>query len=478
MSIGKSIRPEGVDSKMLDNAIALHQGGWHHEALDLYRKILTADPTNSVALTYGGVALLETGNVDDAVAQLENAADLYPDVADIRGYLANALQLAKRPEAAEAHYLKAADLEPNDPTPHSNLGVLLKDNNRLDEAMERFYRAIDLNPDYGPAYSNLCECLRRKDRVTESIEAGKQAIAIDPGSAKAHNNLGVALIAADRIEDAIAAYGQAVAIDPVFIDALNNLSIAQIISARPDDALMVVDKCLKADAGNIQALATLSVALHEIGDGERIAAHLDYNLLTRATTIDAPPGYDSLADFNRALADHVRNHPTLAKDPEGNATRAGMHSGDLLAEPAGPFNTFETVIHDAISDYMKAILRVSDHPFFAKIPAQYALDVWGIVLSGEGHQIPHIHPGGWLSGCYYPEIPPSISPEDPARRGWFEFGRPQPLYKAKAAPDVRPVCPHQGLLLLFPSFFFHRTVPVETAEERISIAFDVLPLGR
>ncbi len=30
-------------------------------------------------------------------------------------------------------------------------------------------------------------------------------------------------------------------------------------------------------------------------------------------------------------------------------------------------------------------------------------------------------------------------------------------------------------MFLFPSYFYHGTVPIETDEQRISIAFDVIP---
>ncbi|MBT5048229.1 MAG: tetratricopeptide repeat protein [Rhodospirillaceae bacterium] len=477
MSIGKSSRSVVANAKVLDNAVALHQGGSHDEALELYRDILTTDPTNSVALVYGGVALLETGQVVEAISQLEAAVELHPNMADIHGYLANALQLANRPEAAERHYHRATDLEPGDPTLHGNFGAFLMKQDRLQEAMERFYRAIILKPNYGPAFNNLCECLRRQGKTIEAVEAGEQAINIDPESAEAHENLGGALIEAQRVEDAIAAYRRAVEIGSNPIDALNNLSIALIIGRQLDDALTITGRCLDSDAGNIQAIATQSIALQELGDSDGVEALLDYNLLTRETTIDVPSGYETLADFNEALADHVRTHPTLVEAPDGNATRAGMHSGDLLAEPAGPFRAFEAVIRDEVSAYLKSIPQGVNHPFFAKYPAQYALDVWGIVLTGEGHQIPHIHPSGWLSGCYYPKVPPDITPDDPGCRGWFEFGRPQPLYDAQATPNVREICPRESLLLLFPSFIFHRTIPSETTEERISIAFDVRPIG-
>ncbi len=35
--------------------------------------------------------------------------------------------------------------------------------------------------------------------------------------------------------------------------------------------------------------------------------------------------------------------------------------------------------------------------------------------------------------------------------------------------------PEEGLMMVFPSYFYHRTIPFEAAEHRISIAFDVLP---
>ena len=35
--------------------------------------------------------------------------------------------------------------------------------------------------------------------------------------------------------------------------------------------------------------------------------------------------------------------------------------------------------------------------------------------------------------------------------------------------------PEPGLMLLFPSYFYHRTMPFESADMRISISFDVLP---
>jgi hypothetical protein len=40
---------------------------------------------------------------------------------------------------------------------------------------------------------------------------------------------------------------------------------------------------------------------------------------------------------------------------------------------------------------------------------------------------------------------------------------------------VKAFRPEEGLMMVFPSYFYHRTIPFEAVEQRISIAFDVLP---
>ncbi|TFH48989.1 MAG: hypothetical protein E4H01_05215, partial [Lysobacterales bacterium] len=48
-------------------------------------------------------------------------------------------------------------------------------------------------------------------------------------------------------------------------------------------------------------------------------------------------------------------------------------------------------------------------------------------------------------------------------------------YHGKTPPQLTLVKPQAGLLALFPSYFYHRTIPFDTTGRRISIAFDVLP---
>ena len=46
----------------------------------------------------------------------------------------------------------------------------------------------------------------------------------------------------------------------------------------------------------------------------------------------------------------------------------------------------------------------------------------------------------------------------------------------KTPAEVRVVEPRAGRLALFPSAFYHRTIPFTSGTRRISIAFDAMPL--
>jgi uncharacterized protein (TIGR02466 family) len=113
------------------------------------------------------------------------------------------------------------------------------------------------------------------------------------------------------------------------------------------------------------------------------------------------------------------------------------------------------------------------HPFVANAPARWTMNGWGVILQEQGHQRPHIHPSGWLSGVYYVRIPKSIGPG--SQQGWIEFGRPPESIGCHAQHETMRVRPEAGRMVLFPSYVYHHTIPYSDTENRISFAFDVVP---
>jgi uncharacterized protein (TIGR02466 family) len=152
----------------------------------------------------------------------------------------------------------------------------------------------------------------------------------------------------------------------------------------------------------------------------------------------------------------------------------------LLTDPKGPIAGLEAEILRLASAYRDELGRDElgrddAHPFVANSPGEWTLSVWGVVMQAAGHQIPHIHPAAWLSGVYYPRLPEIVSASDGDKAGWIEFGRPPDHFHNAREPETHSIQPEAGLMVLFPSYFYHHTVPFETDGTRISIAFDLMP---
>jgi hypothetical protein len=110
------------------------------------------------------------------------------------------------------------------------------------------------------------------------------------------------------------------------------------------------------------------------------------------------------------------------------------------------------------------------HPVVVQAPTSASIEAWALDVRRDGHEAWHVHPGGWLSGVVYLDVP------DASREsgGTIDFG-PLPLVgdDSLTAWTTRRLRPKSGDVLLFPSFFGHRTWPTFVEAPRRCIAFDI-----
>ena len=136
------------------------------------------------------------------------------------------------------------------------------------------------------------------------------------------------------------------------------------------------------------------------------------------------------------------------------------------------------ILRTSIDEYFDQA-ALTGHPYRPVKPARSRITAWATVLASGGHQDPHNHPSGALSGVYYVRLPDFIrSGQGRDDEGCIEFGLPSAKLWNEAPINPRTLRPEEGLLVLFPSHFWHRTIPFEDNRRRISIAFDLIPLDR
>ena len=461
-------------AEALNKGVGLMQAGRIGEAEAIFRRVLDAEPENADALHLLGIAMRQSGRPKDAVELIKRAIALNPRQPSYISNLGTALEAAGEKDAALAAYRRAIVLRPAFPEAYFKLGNLLQNSGKSALAAEALRRAVELKGDQAPWHLLLGTALAATAKHAEAAASLRRAVELDPALADAHHKLGVALLALGRKDEAFAAYRRAVDVKADHDPALFGLSTMMLERGDAAGLVKLCDEIIARDPGNRRMVSSKIVALTELGRRDEAKALFDFDRFLRPVEVATPPGYPDLRAFNAALADEVTHHPTLVFEKSGHATRFGGHTGDILINPGPAVAALDKLIRGAVEQYSRTLDCPPDHPVLLAKLAQWRLQSWAVVMDTQGHQMPHIHPAAWLSGVYYVRIPVHENPREP-HAGWIEFGRPQDNMFAKAEPEVRLYRPKEGLMLLFPSYLYHMTVPIETKEQRISIAFDVVP---
>lgn len=495
--------------RQLRQADSLRSQNQFRAAAEIYQSILKASPDHSETLYQFGVMANMTG-------QHGLAADLITRAmrqAGSRGVhylseLAPALALSGRHEEALATFRRVVDARPDDATAHYNMGNLLNGLGQPEEAAKSFHRAVILAPDFAEAHANLGATLHMAKRYDEAATAYRSALKTLGDNADLHHNLGAVSHAQGKNEDAADAYRKAVQLAPdrlefrqklaatlqdlrlyddattVFrqvlaaapssVDATKGLAETMIGDGAPGDAISLCDTYLEKFGYNSAVINCKAIALTELGEraaGQRL---MDLHRFVRTIEIESPPEYATVAAFNEAIEAEIRAHESLDFEPLGLATASGFQTGELLDKPSHAIGQLAMMIGGAVRGYMENLPDDPSHPFVANQPKRWTLNGWGVILQEHGHQRAHIHPSGWLSGVYYVRVPDSIG--EASKDGWIEFGTPPGNIGCRAEHEARQVRPESGRMLLFPSYVYHHTIPYRDGENRISFAFDVVPV--
>lgn len=442
-------------------------------AVDLLgRAVAAAGPDDVSFLGDMGYALAMAGRYDEALDAYRRVIDARPDDADAQFNMGNLMNALERHDEAAAAFGKAVALAPDMAAAHANLGGVLHLMKDYENAAASYRRALEVMPDSPDLHHNLGAVYRAQDELEAAAESYGRAAEYAPERPEFQEKLGASLLALQRFDAAIPALRAALSRAPDFVDARTGLSEALIGTGAPADALAVCDEYLGAYGYNSGVVACKAIALNETGDAAGARYFLDLDRFVRATAVAAPPAYADLADFRAAIEAEARAHPSLAFEPNAVATKSGFQTADLFAAPTPAVAALQAVVNAAVQDYIAALPDEPSHPFIANAPADWTLNGWTVILQSQGHQRAHIHPSGWLSGVFYVKVPASIGPD--SQEGWIEFGRPPATVPFQRPMETRQIEPREGVMLLFPSYMYHRTIPFADDEERISFAFDIV----
>lgn len=235
--------------------------------------------------------------------------------------------------------------------------------------------------------------------------------------------------------------------------------------------LEACDLALARAPGRSGAIYHKAVALALLGRDSEARETMGIGAFVQAAPLQSPAGFADEAGFRAALAAEILANPTLHADPAGHATSKGLRTRTLPLPGDRATPALLASIGEAVCAYADGLS--GDHPFVAGRPVRAALQAWALVFEGEGRQVSHRHPGGWMTGVYYVRSPEARESGTP-RPGALRIGAPERSAGFDPPWPIVEIAPEPGLLALFPSFVPHETISSGRDEKRISVAFDVI----
>jgi tetratricopeptide (TPR) repeat protein len=491
-------------------ALALADAGQDEQALAQATALVRSRPTQVEAWRILALVHERAGRIDDALAALAQGVRSGADaqaMAMAAGHLAHR---AGRLLAAAAAFARATEIDPQAAEAWNNLAACQTLLNRIDEAIASARRALALAPGATAPKLTLAAALSRSRetaQVAEALAVCRLVLATQPDCAGAHDcaalvlaKLGDPAAAQVHARAALAAEpdnpGYAVTLARVLEQAGDLAAAEGVLAARDSPAapaplqrqlghvrlrlgqagpaLAALDRAWRQDPSDQGGIAERALALAQVDGWPAADAWLDQAGQVRPVEIATPPGFADRAAFLAALAADIRGHSQLRFEPAGLVARGGYLTGDLLADATPAITGFAASLRAAIAGFIAGLPDRPGHPFLGQVPrGEHLMHVWATRVREQGLIDTHYHEGSWLSGAFYVELPPGLGATDQA--GWLEFGQPFPGLPAPPPERLLRIRPAPGLMLFFPSYLFHRTLPYRGEGERISISFDLGP---
>jgi tetratricopeptide (TPR) repeat protein len=453
---------------------ALNALGRQNEAVAGYRGIVTAAPNNLAAAHSLAIALNMANQHDEAARVAQHVLARGYRSASLYNTHARSLIAQGALESAEAALLDCLKLEPRLIDAQSNLAQLI------------WMRTGDIVQ----ATAGFDRALQTFDG-DDALWAAKAAILQGAGDARA-----AYACLAPRVTRAQAPPMLLVraALAALEFDSATALMLAErALRALPDnaaartvlvaaqlgigDARGALPHCetLLANAPNDQYLIALQTTAWRLLGDERYTQLCDYKNLVVPVQLETPPPWPDLASF---FAD-LRSSLNRLHNPHGHpllfqSLRRGTETTQDLVRSADPaiqalFSSFAAPIRD----YLKIIGQGAD-PLRRRNHDTWRFNgSWSVRLRTMGHHANHVHPRGWISSACYVELPDIMS-DARTEDGVLTFGQPS-IITTPALDAEYVVRPKVGMLVLFPSYFWHGTVPFSSDQTRLTVAFDAVP---
>jgi tetratricopeptide (TPR) repeat protein len=486
-------------------ADVLHKAGALQEAEKAFRDVLAAVPSFGPAKLGLGAVLLALDRAEEAQELLAAAIAASVDPRLLAGLHCNlAIAHRRRHDFATAldHFEQSQKLDPARHDLDLARADTMQDLRRLEDALDLYRQILARDPANEAAHSAYNDLLHRLGHDDEFLASYDRAPPLpnlqiakantlimakrsdaahaiftslldrDPANLAASLGAATTLVQMKRYDEAEVMLEAAMRRDPLNADLVFRLCAALLRKGDAQKAAVVAEQGLRLAPADQLGLALLSSAWRLMGD-EREEELNGYDSLIRIFDLPPPEGFSSMAQFNAELAACLDQIHPPTREYLAQSLRGGSQTRDRLFGAGHDLvERLQTRIREAVDRYIAELPTDRSHPFLSRRNGTFRYaGSWSSRLDDGGYHTNHLHREGWISSCYYVQLPQAVA-DGTSQQGWITFG--QPDFENGLAVR-RTIQPKTGRLILFPSYTWHGTLPFHSETPRTTIAFDVLP---
>lgn len=461
---------------MSQRADAFKQQGDLAAALSVYESAVLTWPDSAVAQHNLASTLGDLGRYDDSAQAAMAAIKLGIRAPETRLVLARAHMNAGRLTAAQLAYREAISLRPDMVSALSELTQLLwmssADQNIALQPLVSAVRAYPMSADLHMALSQALEFTGDKQ--------GAVRVILDLATRDAANGL-MMVRAADLLLDlGNLEHGRELAIRAYTADrssfpALMALARAALACGEVEGATAAVTEALNRRPFDQHVLA-LQAMVWRMTSNPGFEALYDYSSMVRSYLIEPPTGWSTRADYLADLAVELKQAHHFRTHPFGHSVRQGSQLPNIFAVQTPAIQGFLQALQAPVNTHLEHLGSGPDPLRRRNTGAWQIQGIWSVMLRPGGFHVDHVHQEGWLSSAFYVELPDVVTNKvtTPTKEGWIRFGQPgSPVQPAQTAQHF--VKPEPGMLVLFPSYMWHGTVPFTGKQSRLTVAMDIIP---
>jgi len=309
----------------------------------------------------------------------------------------------------------------------------------------------------------LGNTLKELGRLEEAEASLRQAIALKPDYTDAHYSLGLTFNTTGKFEEAIEQFSLI-----NFKKSKSHLLRCLYLQDKRSLFFDLLDTLINQGETNsmIGSLGCRSVLSYGIERPNLFCKEpLKYVLKT-----DLKNQYDFGKIFvNTAIT--ILNDNRVEYRTQRLLTNGSQTYGNLFDLEPDFTEEIQNIIRAEVDKY-RFNLKDSEEGFIKNWPADYSISGWLVSMRNGGELRPHMHSEGWISGSIYINVPPKLKTDS----GNFVVCIEDETFVRKGVKSPKKIIDVvTGNLVLFPASLLHYTIPFESEEERIVLAFDVVP---